>query len=67
LKKSNQKTFDPLRPLSGHTVAAQTPRILNGQLGGHRGLKFHTGLLTDGIMALMEAGALADNFAHKSV
>jgi len=39
---------------------------LYSQLGSHRGLKFHAGLLTDGIMALAEQGALAENHALKT-
>jgi acyl-CoA hydrolase len=44
----------------------KVPAAVYGQLGSHRGLKFHTGLLTDGIMTLAQQGALDGNFAHKT-
>lgn len=44
----------------------KVPAALYGRLGGHRGLKIHTGLLTDGIMELAEQGALDRDFPHKT-
>jgi acyl-CoA hydrolase len=44
----------------------KVPAAIYGRLGSHRGLKFHTGLLTGGIMGLADQGALAKNFAHKT-
>jgi acyl-CoA hydrolase len=44
----------------------KVPAAIYGRLRDHKGLKFHTGLLTDGFMALAEAGALDANYAHKT-
>jgi acyl-CoA hydrolase len=44
----------------------KVPAAIYSQLGGHRHLKLHTGLLTDGVMDLAARGALAANFAHKT-
>jgi acyl-CoA hydrolase len=44
----------------------KAPAAIYSRLRGHRGLKFHTGLLTDGMIDLAEAGALDAAFAHKT-
>lgn len=37
------------------------PKAILAQLHGHRDLRFHSGLVTDDILALAEAGAVADH------
>jgi len=44
----------------------RVPTALYAKLGGHRGLKFHSGMLSDGIMALAAQGALAAGHIHKT-
>jgi len=44
----------------------KVPAAIYGRLGNHRGLKFHPGLLTDGIMDLAARGTLDAGFAHKT-
>ncbi len=47
------------------TGLGKVPAAIARSLRGHRGLKIHTGMVSDGLMDLAAAGALADGELHR--